>query len=97
AGKGRTLNALLLHLQQALASRKVLEERLAQLPRNAYPFGRLRGDLQRLGVGRSILDSRGALGRAYAEVTREVAATVRTAGQELMGSGAGAAGAPDPR
>jgi hypothetical protein len=94
-GNARTLNALLLYLQQALANRKALEERAAQLPRNAYPFGRLRADLQRLGVGRSILDSRGALGRAYAEVTREMAAAVRAAGHELMASGSSAEEALD--
>ncbi len=87
AGKARTLNALLLHLQHELAGRKLLEERLAQLPRSAYPFGRLRTDLHRLGVPRQILDSRGALGRAYAEVTREMTAAIRARGMELVASG----------
>jgi hypothetical protein len=87
AGKARNLNTLLLHLQHELASRKVLEERLVQLPRSAYPFGRLRGDLQKLGLPRTVLDSRGALGRAYAEVTREMASAIRAAGQELVASG----------
>jgi hypothetical protein len=95
AGKARTLNALLLYLQQGLANRKALEERVAQLPRNAYPFGRLRGDLQRLGVQRAVLDSRGALGRAYAEASREMAAAVRAAGQELVAGGASAEDALD--
>ena len=81
------MNSLLLYLQQELANRKALEERLALLPRNAYPFGRLRSDLQKLGVPRTVLDSRGALGRAYAEVTREMAAAIRAAGQELVASG----------
>jgi hypothetical protein len=81
------LNTLLLHLQHELANRKVLEERLVQLPRSAYPFGRLRGDLQKLGLPRTVLDSRGALGRAYAEVTREMASAIRAAGQELVASG----------
>ena len=57
------------------------------LPRSAYPFGRLRSDLQKMGVPRTVLDSRGALGRAYAEVTREMASAIRTAGQELVASG----------
>jgi hypothetical protein len=87
AGKARNLNTLLLHLQHELANRKVLEERLVQLPRSAYPFGRLRGDLQKLGLPRTVLDSRGALGRAYAEVTREMASAIRGAGQELVASG----------
>jgi hypothetical protein len=87
AGMARTLNALLVYLQNELANRKVLEERLALLPRNAYPFGRLRSDLQRLGVPRTVLDSRGALGRAYNEVTREMAGAIRAAGQELVASG----------
>jgi hypothetical protein len=87
AGKARNLNTLLLHLQHELASRKVLEERLVQLPRSAYPFGRLRGDLQKLGLPRTVLDSRGALGRAYAEVTREMASAIRAAGQDLVASG----------
>ena len=87
AGKAPTLNALLLHVQNKLANRKALEERLALLPRSAYPFGRLRTDLHKLGVPRAVLDSRGALGRAYAEVTREMAGAIRTAGQELVASG----------
>lgn len=87
AGKARTLNALLLSIQNELANRKALEERLALLPRSAYPFGRLRSDLQKMGVPRTVLDSRGALGRAYAEVTREMASAIRTAGQELVASG----------
>src|SRR6266851_887215 len=57
------------------------------LPRSAYAFGRLRGDLQKLGLPRTVLDSRGALGRAYAEVTREMASAIRAAGQELVASG----------
>jgi hypothetical protein len=95
AGKARTLNALLLHLQNELAKRKALEERLALLPRSAYPFGRLRSDLHKLGVPRTVLDSRGALGRAYAEVTREMASAIRTAGQALMASGVSAEEALD--
>jgi len=87
AGKARTLNTLLVYIQNELASRKALEERLALLPRSAYPFGRLRSDLHKLGVPRSVLDSRGALGRAYAEVTREIASAIRTAGQALVASG----------
>jgi hypothetical protein len=87
AGKARTLNALLLHLQHELANRKALEERLAQLPRLAYPFGRLRSDLHKLGIPRQVLDSRGALGRAYAEVTREMTTAIRAAGHELVASG----------
>jgi hypothetical protein len=87
AGKARTLNALLVYLQNELAKRKALEERLALLPRSAYSFGRLRSDLQKLGVPRTVLDSRGALGRAYAEVTREMASAIRSAGQELVASG----------
>ena len=88
AGKARNLNSLLLHLQQELANRKILEERLVLLPRSAYAFGRLRGDLQKLGLPRSVLDSRGALGRAYAEVTRVMASALRTEGQALMAAGA---------
>lgn len=95
AGKARTLNALLLYIQNELANRKALEERLALLPRTAYPFGRLRSDLQKLGVPRTVLDSRGALGRAYAEVTREMASAIRTAGQELVASGLSAEDALD--
>jgi hypothetical protein len=87
SGRGRTLNGLLLYLQQELANRKILEERLTQLPRNAYSFGRLRTDLQKLGVPRTVLDSRGALGRAYGEVTRHMTTTIRAAGQELVAGG----------
>src|SRR5712691_6706593 len=87
AGKAPTLNALLLYVQNELANRKALEERLALLPRSAYPFGRLRSDLQKMGVPRTIVDSRGALGRAYTEVTREMASAIRSAGQELVASG----------
>lgn len=88
AGKARTLNELLLHLQRELEQRKGLDERLMQLPRNAYPFGRLRSDLQKLGVARSVLESRGALGRAYAEVNRDMLNAIREAGRELGVSGA---------
>ena len=94
-GKARSLNDLLLHLQHELEIRKALEERLAQLPRNAYPFGRLRADLHRLGVPRSVLDSRGALGRAYSEVTRDMLVAVREAGGALVASGTSPAAALD--
>jgi hypothetical protein len=94
-GKARTLNDLLLHLEHELARRKALEERLTLLPRSAYPFGRLRSDLQKLGVPRAVLDSRGALGRAYAEVARGMAAAIRSAGQELVASGMSADAALD--
>src|SRR5438105_3780016 len=87
AGKARTLNELLLYLQKELELRKTQDERLALLPRSAYPFGRLRSDLQKLGVPRSILDSRGALGRAYAEATKEMLAAIRQAGRELVAAG----------
>jgi hypothetical protein len=95
AGTFRTLNELLVYLERALAHRKELEERLAQLPRAAYPFGRLRGDLSRLHVPRAVLGSRGALGRAYGEVTREVATAIRAAGQELVAGGMNAEAALD--
>ncbi len=87
AGKARTLNELLLHLQRELEHRKALDERLNLLPRTAYPFGRLRSDLHKLGVSRAVLDSRGALGRAYAEVTREELTVIRAAGRELVAHG----------
>ena len=87
AGKASTLNTLLVYMQQELDKRKALEERLALLPRGAYPFGRLRSDLHKLGVPRSVLDSRGALGRAYGEVTREMLAAIRAAGQALVAEG----------
>jgi hypothetical protein len=87
-GRARTMNGLLLYLQQELEKRKLLEDRLAQLPRTAYPFGRLRSDLHKLRVPRAVLDSRGALGRAYNEVTREMLAAIRAAGQELVAAGA---------
>jgi hypothetical protein len=87
SGRAPTLNALLLHLEQQLRERKVLEERLAQLPRLAYPFGRLRSDLTKAGVPRAVLESRGALGRAYGEVTRELMSAIRAAGQQLVDAG----------
>src|SRR5258708_5547037 len=86
-GRARTLNVLLLHLQHELATRKTLEERLTLLPRSAYAFGRLRGELQKLGLPRTVLDSRGALGRAYAEVTRAMASEIRAEGQQLVADG----------
>ncbi len=86
-GHAQTLNALLLYLEHRLAERKALDERLVQLPRAAYPFGRLRADLARGGVPKTILESRGALGRAYAEVTRDMLAAIRTAGQALVADG----------
>jgi hypothetical protein len=81
------INALLLDLEQRLAARKVLEERLSQLPRTAYPFGKLRSDLARAGAPRAVLDSRGALGRAYGEVMREVSAAIREAGYAMTAAG----------
>ena len=86
-GHARTLNELLLYIQRQLEQRKALDERLAQLPRSAYPFGRLRSDLHKMGVPRAVLDSRGALGRAYAEVTREMLSAIREAGRQLVASG----------
>jgi hypothetical protein len=87
SGKANTLNDLLLNLQRELEQRRALDERLAQLPRTAYPFGHLRGDLQKLGVARSVLDSRGALGRAYSEVTREMLTAMRAEGHKLIAGG----------
>src|SRR5205085_913479 len=86
-GHAQTLNVLLLYLELRLAERKLLDERLTQLPRAAYPFGRLRADFARAGVPRSVLDSRGALGRAYAEVTRDILSAIRGAGLEMVGNG----------
>jgi len=94
-GKARGLNDLLLYLQRELEQRRALDERLNQLPRTAYPFGRLRNDLHKLGVARSVLDSRGALGRAYAEVTREMLEAIRVAGRELATEGVGGSQALD--
>jgi hypothetical protein len=91
AGRAQTLNLLLLHLENRLTERKALEEKLAQLPRTAYPFGRLRADLARAHVPRSILESRGALGRAYGEVMRELTNAVRLAGREFLASAGGGA------
>jgi len=82
-----TVNAMLLDLERRLAARKLLEERLAQVPRAAYPFGRLRTDLAKEGTPRQVLDSRGALGRAYGEVTRELASAIREAGYSMTTSG----------
>jgi hypothetical protein len=87
-GKARTLNDLLLHVQRELELRKTLDERLMQLPRSAYPFGRLRSELQKLGVPRSVLDSRGALGRAYAEATKDMLAAIRDVGRDLIAASA---------
>jgi hypothetical protein len=87
AGRAATLNGLLVFLEHRLRDRKELEERLAGVPRMAYPFGRLRSDLAKAGVPKSVLESRGALGRAYGEVTRELTNAVRAAGQELVESG----------
>lgn len=87
SGIATTLNTLLVHLEQRLTERRALDERLAQLPRSAYPFGRLRADFARAGVPKAILESRGALGRAYAEVMRDLTSAVRAAGQELVASG----------
>jgi hypothetical protein len=42
-----------------------------------------------------VLDSRGALGRAYAEVTREMANAIRAAGLELVAGGLGTEAALD--
>ena len=81
------INALLLDLERQLTARKALEERLAQLPRTGYPFGRLRADLARAGAPRQLLGSRGALGRVYAEVMREVASAIRQAGHDLTRGG----------
>jgi hypothetical protein len=42
-----------------------------------------------------VLDSRGALGRAYAEVTNHTLAAIRAAGRELVAQGASPAEALD--
>ena len=79
-----TLHGLLLYLERSLAARRAQEDQLASVPRVAYPFGRFRGDLARLGVPRSTTESRGAIGRLHGEVMREVGAAVRAAGRELV-------------
>jgi hypothetical protein len=90
-GHAPTINTLLLDLERQIAARKVLEDRLAALPRAAYPFGRLRAELARLRVPPFVLESRGALGRAYGEVMREVSRTVTAAGRDMVASGIGQA------
>ncbi len=90
-----TLNRLLLDVEHRLARRKRLDERLAMLPRTVYPFGRLRAELGRLGAPRSVLESRGALGRVYGELTRELAEAMRGEGQRLCAEGATAEQALD--
>jgi hypothetical protein len=87
AGRAATINALLLDLEHQIASRKALEDRLAALPRTAFPFGRLRAELARLQVPPSVLESRGTLGRTYGEVMREVSRSVSAAGREMVASG----------
>jgi hypothetical protein len=86
-GQAATLNALLVHLDRRLAERRDQEERLNAVARQSYPFGRLRADLARLAVPRAVLDSRGAIGRAHAEVVRELGSAVRAAGRDLVRSG----------
>lgn len=93
AGQARTLNSLLLHLERELANRRALEERLVLLPRSAYPFGHLRRDLHKLGLPRAVLDSRGTLGRAYAEVTRGISTAIRAEGRQLVATGVSTADA----
>jgi hypothetical protein len=88
-GRAPTINGLLLDLERQMAAHKTLEDRLAALPRAAYPFGRLRTELARLRVPPYVLESRGALGRTYGEVMREVSRTVSTAGREMVASGTG--------
>ncbi len=90
-----TLNRLLLDVEHRLVRRKALDERLAMLPRSAYPFGRLRAELSRLGAPRTVLESRGALGRAYGEVTRDVAEAMRLEGHRLVQQGLSAEDALD--
>jgi len=82
-----SLNGLLLDLERQLAARKALEERLAQLPRAAYTFGQFRADLLQAGAPRSVLDRRGALGRAYGGVIHEVLLAVRAEGRALTEAG----------
>ncbi len=92
---GFAVNGLLLELEGQLAARKALDERLALLPRTGYAFTHLRTDLARAGTPRSVLESRGALGRLYGEVTRAVAAAIREAGRQLVAEGTSAEEALD--
>ncbi len=87
SGIAPTLHAVLLHLEQSLAGRRAQEDQLASIPRLAYPFGRFRTDLARLGVPKSVTESRGAIGRLHGEVMREVGAAVREAGRRLLVTG----------
>lgn len=85
-GRAPNLNVLLVDLDRQSQQRRALEERLAAIPRVAYPFGRFRADLVKAKAPRSLLESRGALARAYGEVTRPVAAQVRAEGRALVAS-----------
>lgn len=87
-GRAPTLHGLLLHLEARLAARRAQEETLANLPRAAYAWGRLRTDLTKAGVPRGVTESRGALGRVYAEIMKRIAAEIRAAGRELVHDGA---------
>jgi hypothetical protein len=87
SGKARTLNLLLITFERGLAARRSLEEQVAGIPRQAYPFARLRSDLGRAGAPKSLLDSRGGLGKAYGEVQAGLTREVREAGRAQLEEG----------
>jgi hypothetical protein len=89
AGKARSVNAILLDLEHRMGMRRAKEEQLGNLARLVYPFGKLKTDLQRLKVPRTAIDSRGALGRAYGEITRELGILMKAIGRELTTAGMG--------
>lgn len=87
SGRGDSLNALLVDVQDRLQARRALEDQVQALPRAAYPFSAHRADLARLRAPRWVLQSRGALGRAHGEVVRFLSTQIRAEGRSLVQSG----------
>jgi hypothetical protein len=86
-GRAQHLNAVLLDLEHRMGIRRTRDEQLNNLPRQVYPFGKLKGDLQRLRVPRSAMEGKGAMGRAYGEITKELATLMKAIGRELVAGG----------
>src|SRR5206468_947270 len=78
----RRVNDLVAYLDRALIARSELVERLRQVERLAYPFGRYRSDLQARGIGVEG-DERRRSERLYGELMRALGQEVRRRGREL--------------
>lgn len=82
----RTVGEIVAFLDRALIGQAELVQRLREIERGAYPYGRFREDLKKRGLEQNGEDRR--VGPVYGAIMKEVSARLRAEGLELVRGGA---------